>query len=145
MSLTEKQKLFIKYYIETGKPKRSAVLAGYSEGNASKAAREMLKENVHVMRALRDIREAKDAPKKEYDLAAAMAEADEAYIIAKSTENPTAMLGAAKLKAQLMKILDDRPVGAAFQIVFSGIDDQKTVVSVVQPAVKALTGDLDEP
>lgn len=141
MALTERQKQFIKFYVESGKPRDAAIRAGYAPKNASGAAADLLKRNQFVMKALQDIREGKDKPKGEYNLEAAMAEADEAIQIAKATENAASFLAAVKLKAQLMKILDDRPAGAAFQIVFSGIDDNRTVVSVVPPK---LTGS-DEP
>lgn len=139
--MTDRQKAFIKFYIESGKPRDAAIRAGYAPKNASKAAADMLKRNIEIMKAIQEIRDGKVTAPKDYDLAAAMAEADEAIAIAKATENAASFLAAVKLKAQLMKILDDRPVGAAFQIVFSGIDDNRTVVSVVPPK---LTGS-DEP
>lgn len=148
MSLTEQQKKFIKFYIESGKPRESALKAGYAPKSASKTASYMLKENKSVMAAIQEIRESKDKPKKEYDLQAAMAEADEAIAIAKATDNAASFLAAVKLKAQLMKILDDRPQGAAFQIMISGIgdsldSDQKAVIKIIQPAANILTGDAD--
>ncbi len=143
--MTEQQKKFIKFYVESGKPKESAIKAGYSSKSASSTARDLLTENKEVMAALKDIRENKNQPKKEYDLEAAMAEADEAIAIAKATDNAASFLAAVKLKAQLMKILDDRPVGASFQVMISGIggEEQKTVVEVRQPTVNSLTGGSD--
>jgi phage terminase small subunit len=146
MALTDRQKLFIKFYIESGNARGSAIKAGYSEGNASKAARELLKENVHVMRALRDIREAPPKVPEEYNLKAAMAEADEAIAIARTTENAASFITAVKLKAQLMKILDDKPAGAQFQIMISGIGgaEEKTVVSVAQAGLSISGRDSEE-
>ncbi len=137
MSLTDQQRKFVRFYVESGKPTESARRAGYSEKNATKAAGEMLHGNKKVIAA---IQEARDGKTKAYDLVAAMLEASAAYDVANEEGNATAMLAATKLKSQLMKLLDDRPVGAAFQIVFSGIDDQKTTVSIVQPSINALTG-----
>lgn len=149
MSLTEQQKKFIKFYIESGRPKESALKAGYAVKSASKSAHNLLKHSKEVMAALQEIRENKDKPKNEYDLKAAMAEADEAIAIAKATDNAASFLAAVKLKAQLMKILDDRPSGAQFQINISGIggnDGEKTLINViqVQPGVNLLTGDENE-
>lgn len=147
MSLTEQQKKFIKFYIESGKPKESALKAGYAPKSASKSAHSLLKHNKEVMAALQEIRENKDKPKNEYDLKAAMAEADEAIAIAKATDNAASFLAAVKLKAQLMKILDDRPQGAMFQIQISGIGDggaTPAVINVIQPSANPLIGDGDE-
>lgn len=146
MSLTERQKNFVKFYIESGKPRESAIKAGYAPKNASKAAGEMLRENKAVMAAIQSVREAGEKA-LDYDLRAAMREAEEAKELAKVTNNPAAYLAAVKLKAQLMKILDDKPQGAAFQVVISGIggpDEQKTVVSVTPPSLNSLIGRDEE-
>ncbi len=142
--LTDQQKKFVRYYVETGKPTESARRAGYSEKNSSKAAAHMLKESPNVMQAIEELRELKGRASN-YDLEAAMKEADDAYIVARDDGNAPAMLTATKLKAQLMKILDDKPVGAQFQIMISGIGQEspKTVISVIQPSVTALTGDKE--
>lgn len=148
MSLTDRQKLFIKYYMESGKPTDSAARAGYSGKNATKAAADLLKRNKEVMKAIQDIREGKTGNPEDYTLASAMREADEAISIAKATDNAASFLAAVKLKAQLMKILDDKPVTAAFQIQISGIsdggDDRKTVVNVIHKPSLRLTGGEDE-
>ncbi len=139
MSLTDQQKKFVRYYVETGKPTESARRAGYSTRNATKAAAHMIKDSPNVMTAIEEAKTLKGKATN-YDLERAMAEAAEAYVVASEEGNASAMLAATKLKSQLMKLLDDRPVGAAFQIVFSGIDDAKTTVSIVQPSISALTG-----
>lgn len=139
--MTDRQKLFIKFYIESGKPRDAAIRAGYAPKNASKAAADMLKRNVEIMNAIQEIRDGKVTAPKDYDLTAAMAEADEAIAIARTTENAASFITAVKLKAQLMKILDDKPAGAQFMIQISGIGggEEKTVVSVAQ-ASPSLSG-----
>lgn len=146
MSLNAQQKKFIDFYIKTGKPKESAIKAGYSPKSASSIARDLLTEHRGVMAEIQEIRDRKGQPRKAYDLQAAMDEADEAIVIAKETGNAAAFLAAVKLKAQLMKILDDKPAGSAFQINISGINDNgpKTVINVSQPNVKSLTGDDED-
>lgn len=144
MSLTPQQKKFIEYYVESGKQRQSAVKAGYAPKNASKAAGLMLKHNKEVIAAIEEAR-AKRADPTAYDLAAAMTETDQAISMAKSTGNATAYLAGIKQKAMLMKLLDDRPASAAFQINISGIGDgEKTVISVRQPSVGLLTGDGED-
>ncbi len=147
MSLTDQQKKFVRYFVESGKPTESARRAGYSIKNATKAAAHMIKESPNVMEAIDEARALKSKASN-YDLEMAMREADDAYIVAKDDGNAPAMLTATKLKAQLMKILDDKPAQAQFQIMISGIGggEEKTVVSVTQslPSVNLLTGDGDE-
>lgn len=147
MSLNDQQKKFVRYYVESGRAAESARKAGYSKKNASKASSQMIHENPKTMVAIEELRTLKSKASN-YDLEAAMKEADDAYIVARDDGNAPAMLTATKLKAQLMKILDDKPAGAAFQINISGIggdDGQKTVVNVTQtlPGINTLTGDGD--
>lgn len=142
--LNDMQKEFLRRYLKTGRAKESAILAGYSPASAKKTAADMLKNNLTIRGEVeRQRSKGVEAAAGEYDLAAAMKEADEAIQIAKDDGNAAALATLIKLKAQMMKILDDRPQGANFQIMISGIDDggQKTVISVQQPA--AITGETN--
>lgn len=118
------QQKFVAEYLRTSQPRASAVSAGYGEKNAKSMAYQLLKHPLVKV----EIEKARALVQEEgiYNLKKAMADADEAYQVAKEKNNPAAMTAAATLKAKLSGLMVERSEvkSVGFQIVISGYEDK---------------------
>lgn len=121
--LNEMQLKFVSEYLKTSSPTASAIAAGYAPAGAKSQAYQLLR-NPKIKAELQRV-QALVQEEGVYNLKKALADAEEAYQVAKANENAAAMTAAATLKAKLSGLMVDRSEvkQIGFMINITGYDD----------------------
>lgn len=122
--LTPRKLAFISAYLSGKNGQESAIVAGYSPGNARHRAYELLNNDPLVDAAIKDAQE-KLRKEANFNAEKAMDELNEAMKFARETKNATALARCIELRAKLAGLLDSKDKGptTAFQININGVDD----------------------
>jgi phage terminase small subunit len=123
-TLTPQQQKFVTEYLRSGNAKEATLIAGYSE----KSARSMSYQLLKIPIIMAEIKKAQDTIQSEgvYNLKKALADADDAYEMARLKKNSAGMTAAATLKAKLSGLMIDRSEvkQVGFSIIIEGYDTE---------------------